>query len=404
MRAPPAAPAVRSLRRGLGLAVALLGAIAPARSAGLWDLPALERAPAVEWGARDGLVQEVYYPGEPAAGRPTRVFAYLGRPPAATARPLPAVVLVHGGGGQAFRAWAERWAERGYVALAMDLSGNGPGKVRLPDGGPSLGNPNIFLAADRDADFRAGWTYHAVAAAIRGGSLLAALPEVDATRIGITGISWGGYATCIAAALDPRFKVAVPVYGCGYLQDSSYWKADLLDPLPPDRRARWVRLYDPSSYLAGVRSPILFVTGANDPRYYLDSLCRSAALVPPELRHLAIKIGLKHGHIFDLPEVDRFIDAVLRHGPLPPQIAAPVFRGGLARAAVTARDGTARAELHYAPAGGSWVDRLWTTVPAALDAGGVSGPLPPHRPLLYYFSLFDAHGVAATSVYSEVSP
>ena len=45
--------------------------------------------------------------------------------------PLPAMVLVHGGGGKAFREWAELWAERGYVALAMDLAGHGPDGKRL---------------------------------------------------------------------------------------------------------------------------------------------------------------------------------------------------------------------------------------------------------------------------------
>ena len=54
-----------------------------------------------------------------------RVFAYLGRP--ATGKgPFPAMVLVHGGGGKAFREWAEHWAKRGYVALAMDTARQWP--------------------------------------------------------------------------------------------------------------------------------------------------------------------------------------------------------------------------------------------------------------------------------------
>ena len=51
---------------------------------------------------------------------------------------------------------------------------------------------------------------------IRGVSLLASLPDVDSKRLGITGISWGGYLTCIVASLDDRLRVAVPVYGCGF--------------------------------------------------------------------------------------------------------------------------------------------------------------------------------------------
>ncbi|MFN9040263.1 MAG: alpha/beta hydrolase family protein, partial [Planctomyces sp.] len=101
-----------------------------------------------------------------------------------------------------------------------------------------------------DSEAREIWSYHAVAAVIRGHSLLAAQPDVDANRIGITGISWGGYLTCLAASLDDRLKVAVPVYGCGFLADNSVWTQPRFNPMTPDLRQRWVRNFDPSSYLA----------------------------------------------------------------------------------------------------------------------------------------------------------
>ena len=56
---------------------------------------------------------------------------------------------------------------------------------------------------------------------------------MDRRRIGITGISWGGYLTCIVAGLDDRLKVAVPVYGCGFLGDDSVWKAGSLAKMTP---------------------------------------------------------------------------------------------------------------------------------------------------------------------------
>jgi predicted dienelactone hydrolase len=103
------------------------------RHTGPWNTEALKQAPAAQWGARTGLVQEVYYQGEPYRGKPTRIFAYLGRPTSGNG-PFPAMVLVHGGGGKAFRDWAEHWAKRGYVALAMDTAGCGPnGPSRMAD-------------------------------------------------------------------------------------------------------------------------------------------------------------------------------------------------------------------------------------------------------------------------------
>ena len=116
----------------IGLVASCASQSITSRSSGPWNFTALSQPPVVEWGATSGLVQEAYYEGALLRGKPTRVFAYLGRPADQSVGQRPAIVLVHGGGGKAFKAWAEHWAQRGYVALAMDLAGNGP-NGRLPD-------------------------------------------------------------------------------------------------------------------------------------------------------------------------------------------------------------------------------------------------------------------------------
>src|SRR6266478_560879 len=279
-----------------------------ARHDGPWDLAVLEKVPAARWGAQMGLVQEVYYQGEPYHGKPTRVFAYLGRP-ASGKGPFPAMVLVHGGGGKAFRAWAEHWANRGYVALAMDTAGCGPDGP-LPDGGPDQGDAAKF----RDftsADEKDMWTYHAVAAVIRGHSLLRSLPEVDPQRLGITGISWGGYLTCIVAGLDDRLRVAVPVYGCGFIDQNSTWLPAFQKMSAPERK-RWVDHFEPSRYLGRARMPVLFVNGTNDFAYPLDSYQKSYRLV--KNRALCVTVNLPHGHGegWAPVEIGLFVDQHLR--------------------------------------------------------------------------------------------
>ena len=103
---------------------------------------------------------------------------------------------------------------------------------------------------------------------------------VDKDRIGITGISWGGYLTCIVAGIDHELKVAVPVYGCGFLAENSAWQqSGIFDRMSPEMRARWIENFDPSRYLAGVRCPVLFVNGTNDGAYPLDSYQKSYQLV-----------------------------------------------------------------------------------------------------------------------------
>src|SRR5215475_15363711 len=53
---------------------------------------------------------------------------------------------------------------------------------------------------------------------VRGIDYLVSRPDVDAERIGVTGISGGGAATFWIAAADERVKVAVPVSGMSDLQ------------------------------------------------------------------------------------------------------------------------------------------------------------------------------------------
>ena len=52
---------------------------------------------------------------------------------------------------------------------------------------------------------------------ILAGNLLRAQPFVDESRVGVTGISWGGVSASILIGFEQRFAFAVPVYGsaCG---------------------------------------------------------------------------------------------------------------------------------------------------------------------------------------------
>jgi dienelactone hydrolase len=359
------------------------GGAPPARFTGPWDLDALRRTPKVTIAEEGQALVSLYYEGEPYQGKPARVFAYLARPAKAEGK-RPGMVLVHGGGGTAFREWAELWAARGYVALAMDLAGQGPDRKRLPDGGPGQGDADKFGPSEVK-DF---WTYHAVAAVLRGASLLAARPEVDPERIGVTGISWGGYLTCIVAGLDDRLKVAVPVYGCGFIHDNSAW-LPTFEKMSPQKRKLWVDHFEPSRYLGQARMPVLFVNGTNDFAYPLDSYQKSYRLVKE--RALCVTVNMPHSHPagWAPKEIGLFVDQHLRRGKPLARIATVKRDGNRVEVKFRAEVPVPQAALHFTTDTGPWQKRKWQTQPARLDGTTVRALLPETRPLVYFLTLTD---------------
>ena len=174
-----------------------------------WDLNTLFKTPQFQPAAdfdTDG-VRGIFFDGLPWKGKPTRVFAFLGMPDHKAGEKVPAMVLIHGGGGTAFAKWVKFWNSRGYAAIAMDTCGSVPrGKSgdweRHENGGPGTAPGGSGRFTQIDEPIADQWTYHAVADAILANSLLRSLPDVDKDRIGLTGISWGGFVTCIVAGLD----------------------------------------------------------------------------------------------------------------------------------------------------------------------------------------------------------
>jgi dienelactone hydrolase len=356
----------------------------PRKTTGPWDLPTLRQPPRVT-GLTDGkALTPLYYDGEPYRGKPTCVFAYLARPVEAAGR-LPAMVLVHGGGGTAFKEWAELWAQRGYVALAMDLAGKGPNRQRLPDGGPDQDDQAKF-EAEGVKDF---WSYQAVASVIRGVSLVASLPDVDPERIGITGISWGGYLTCIVAGLDDRLKVAVPVYGGGYLHENSTW-LPIFQKMTTARRALWVDHFEPSRYLGQAKMPMLFVNGTNDGAYPLDSYQKSYRLVKD--RALCVTVKMPHGHRQGWApiEIGLFVDQHLKSGKPLARIESAKRDGRWVEVAVRAEVPVAIAALHFTTDTGAWKERRWQTREVKVDGTRIRAELPATRPLVYFLTLTDS--------------
>jgi len=367
-----------------------------------WNVEELSKAP--QYSAAEGFEVEglraITYEGLPYKGKPTRVFAWLGLPKAEGK--VPAMVLIHGGGGTAFSDWVKLWTGRGYAAIAMDLCGcvprkKGNGWERLSDGGP----PGWGGFDQVDADEHDQWTWQAVADAILGHSLLRSLPEVDADRVGVTGISWGGYLTCITASVDRRFKFAAPVYGCGFLGDNSTW-LDTFSKMGKEKADKWLGLWDPSKYLKQTPMPFLWVNGTNDFAYPLDSYQKSYRL-PGTGRTLAIRVRMAHAHGGpgeNPEEIHAFANSLFSGGVPLARITGQGVEKDTAWATFESKSPVLKAELAFTRDAGKWQKRKWETVPAAIEGARASASVPDDAKV-FYLNLVDDRNLVVSTEHVE---
>ncbi|MDD4870241.1 MAG: acetylxylan esterase [Kiritimatiellae bacterium] len=372
-----------------------------------WDISVLSKTPQTYpvSGIETNGVKSLFFEGLPWKGKPTRVFAWVGMPDHKPGEKVPAMVLVHGGGGTAFATWVKLWNSRGYAAIAMDTCGCVPvGKYgawqRHENGGPA--GWGGFKQIDDPIEDQ--WTYHAVADAILAHSLLRSMPDVDADRIGLTGISWGGYLTCIIAGVDERFRFAAPVYGCGFLGDNSAWLGEF-KKMGEEKAAKWLRYWDPSQYLPLAKMFFLWLNGTNDFAYPLDSYQKSYRCFAGK-RTLCIRVRMPHGHgaAGENPEeIHVFADNILKSDVPLACITKQGFDDGKAWVTFDSKRPIMKSELNFTKDTGIWQKRKWETIPADLDLAQHKVSITvPAGTTVFYLNLIDENKLAVSSEHVEI--
>ena len=262
----------------------------------LWNTPTFERA--IKYDRQDHGVDAYFLQSVSYNDAPTYVFAYVGIPATATKdNPVPGVVLIHGGGGTAYSDWVKMWNDLGYAAIAIDTEG----KIPIESAGLSSASGVSFESIMHHGPSNTGYMdhakpaseqfiYHAIAGTIVANSFLSSLEQVDNTKIGLTGISWGGVIATNAVAYDDRFAFAAPVYGAVAMTGTSGIFGTLYGTYP-----RCSFLWDNVEMLRNCRTPILFINWEGDPYFAVDATERCA--------NTAMNAGmilipeLKHGHL-----------------------------------------------------------------------------------------------------------
>ncbi len=371
----------------------------------LFKAPAFEKVAAYEnW--HEG-VQPLLYEYGSWSGRQAKAFAWLGLPKLKPGEKCPGIVLVHGGGGTAFADWVKLWNSRGYAAIAMDNCGGMPcwneslySRYLWPrhefSGPPGWGD---FENVEKPVNEQ--WPYQAVSTVVAANSLLRSLPEVDASRVGVTGISWGGVLTCMAAGVDKRFAFAAPVYGCGFL-DALVFTEGMPPRSTPEKNGKWLSMWDPSLYLRSAKMPFLWTVGTNDFAFNLASIAQSGEIVPGGSEYcIPVRMGHGHGGVGEKPpEILDFANRNVKHGECleSPALQATTAKGSIASASFKPGWKAAKAELNYTLGSGIWKERLWETCSAALDiaSGEISAEIPKGATALY-FNLLPESGLIFSS-------
>lgn len=308
----------------------------------------------------DSNIDAIFFDGEDYLGNPTKHFAYFGVPEGASAsNPVPAVVLVHGGGGTAFDEWVKIWNDRGYAAIAMDMNGKLPSASRTNHAW--AGAENEYYGSRKAVDgAKDVWMYQCMTEVILAHNLLMQDERIISDKIGITGVSWGGIITSTAIGVDTRFQFAAPVYGCGYLYEmDSYMGKTVLD----DEMIDW----DPSNFIAKANKdmPTLWINGDLDGNFAIDGFSKSAELMGDKM-NIVIKPNMSHGHQAGyweerVPEIYSFADFVINGTASLMQVSDPVINGNTVT--VTVSGNATAANLYYTEAEALLYDDATGTIP-----------------------------------------
>jgi dienelactone hydrolase len=331
----------------------------------------------------------------------------------------PGLLVLHGGGGYAEIDKAKKWAKQGYIALVLDEPGiaslekipfsNGPWKkfaygVNRFTAQPDVTNSTIF---------------DGVLAAVQGLYLLSTQPGVIKSRIGVVGISWGGYLTTIVSGLaNQMVHASFSVFGSGFYDEGSTFLKEL-DKMTPADRAVWLRYLDAGRRVRDIKAPFFIAAAANDNWFYPPAVMATLYSIKGETNHLfspnsSHKIELPGGTTGGSPEQpgwllmeQTYFDYFLKgKGQRLPKIkkikTEKTITGNVAvRFEVNSALPVSGAQVSYSPAGVEWTHRKWETIQAiSLGDGWFYAEIPSKeltQPFECFATISDARPTSVSS-------
>jgi dipeptidyl aminopeptidase/acylaminoacyl peptidase len=215
-------------------------------------------------------------PGQPLPGTVTELTiqaddgvplrAWLALPAGASAvSPAPLLLWIHGGPLSSSNAWSWRWNP--WLLVARGYS------VLLPDPGLSTGYGDDFVNRGWGA-----WGQQPYTDLMAFTDAACARDDVDETRTGAMGGSFGGYMANWVATQTDRFRAIVTHASLWHLEQfagttdvPSYWQREFGDPL---RQTERYQANSPHLHVAEIRTPMLVIHGDKDYRVPIGEALR----------------------------------------------------------------------------------------------------------------------------------
>jgi len=272
----------------------------------------LESEVTQEWEQQGVVCRVIRYRIGTFKGQPATMAAFYAFPKGA--KSLPTVLHIHGGGQSANLSSVITKAKLGYAALSLNWGGN---KMSVADGKvydgtntdwgtldathpPQRNKANHFAGSTEpdtytldavDSPRNDNW-FLVTLAARRALTFLEKQPEVDPTKLGVTGHSMGGRLTVQLAGIDDRVKALVP--SCGGSGDFTGDQATFPGGLVSKRSPRDLATRSENPYIARLKVPTLWFSPTNDFHAHIYNFTYTWRDVPDELLGLSIAPHFNH--------------------------------------------------------------------------------------------------------------
>lgn len=231
-------------------------------------------------------------------------------------------------------------------------------------------------------DITASTIFDGVLASVQGLYLLHAQPDVIREKVGIVGISWGGYLTTMVSGLaNSMVTASYSVFGSGFYDATSVFVKELNKMLPEDR-SLWLKYLDAGRRARSIHTPFFIAAATNDNWFYPMAVKNTLQYIAGPVNHVfspnvSHKINLPGGtenKRADTPgwtEMEEFyFDYYLKgKGRAFPKIKTLQVEKSnenklLIRFKVESSNSIQLAQVSFSPVGEYWTKRNWQTVAA----------------------------------------